>query len=236
MLTTTLAEILAHEPCDDRFAKLRNHFGVSPSEAKTHDVPFPLTLLLETNGLDDAVWVFEKVAPQRVKDEFLIRRLDTGDHSALKSLRRNPVDADWWHNCEKAILDVTALLRRRMAGEDVEQEMECDAYAAYAAAYAANAAYAAAAAALNAANAADDDAAYYAAYAATCAANAAYYAAYAAYAAANAAADDVANADANAALAALNAANAADYDADDADYDAARAATRDDLIAALNAA
>ena len=123
MLTTTLAEIRAHEPRDDRFAKLRNHFGVSPAEAKTHDVPFPLTLLLETNGLYDALWVFEKVAPQKVKDDFLIRRLETGDHSALKLLRRNRVGADWWRNCEKAILDVVALLRRRKAGEDVELEM-----------------------------------------------------------------------------------------------------------------
>jgi hypothetical protein len=118
-LTTTLAEISAHEPCHDRFAKLQNHFGVSPAD----DVAFPLTLLLETNDIWDALWVFEKVAPQKVKDDFMIRRLETGDYSAIKSLRRNPVDADWWRNCEKAILDVADLLRRRMAGEDVGFEM-----------------------------------------------------------------------------------------------------------------
>ena len=66
-------------------------------------------------------------------DLFLIRRLDDGEHSALKSLRLNPIDADWWRNCEAAIATVAGLLRRRLAGEDVVKEM----VAAYAAARAA---------------------------------------------------------------------------------------------------
>ena len=143
MLIATLAEIRKHGPCEDGFAKIRNHLGVSAHEAKTHDVPFPVALLLETNGLDDTLWVFDRVASQSMKDAFLIRRLDTGDYSALKSLRINPVDADWWRDCEAAIVRVADLLRRRIDGEDVAKEMSAanaaDA-AADAAAYAADAA------------------------------------------------------------------------------------------------
>ena len=186
MLTTTLAEIRKHGPCEDGFAKIRNHLGVSAHEAKTHDVPFPVALLLETNGLDDTLWVFDRVAPQSMKDAFLIRRLDDGDYSALKSLRLNPVDADWWRDCEAAIVRVADLLRRRIDGEDVAKEMSAAAYAARAAAYAT--AYAAAYAAARAAA----DAAYAAARAA---ADAAYAAAYATADAAYAAADAASMAD-----------------------------------------
>ena len=126
----------------------------------------------------------------KARDLFLIARLDTGEHSALKSLRKNPVDADWWKACEKAVIDVIAVLYKRVAGENVESEMGAavDAaraaraaratYAAYAAARAAYATYAAAAA--RAARAAARAAAYAAARAATNAAdatNAAYAAA-----------------------------------------------------------
>jgi hypothetical protein len=75
----------------------------------------------------------------RGRDLFLIRRLDDGEHSALKLLRLNPVDADWWRDCEAAIVRVADLLRRRLAGEDVVDEMKAAASAAYAA-YAASAA------------------------------------------------------------------------------------------------
>jgi len=140
MLTTTLSEIRKHGPCEDGFAKIRTHLGVSAADAKTHDVPFPVALLLETNGLNDTLWVFDRVAPQPMKDAFLIRRLDTGDYSALKSLRINPVDAGWWRDCEAAIVRVADLLRMRIDGEDVAKEMSAAAYAAYAARTAAYAA------------------------------------------------------------------------------------------------
>jgi hypothetical protein len=71
----------------------------------------------------------------KARDLFLIRRLDDGEYSALKSLRLNPVDADWWRNCEAAIVRVADLLRRRLAGEDVADKMAA-ARAARAAAYA----------------------------------------------------------------------------------------------------
>ena len=150
-LTTTLAEIRSHGPCPNGFKKIRDHFGVPAEDAKTHDKPFPVALLLETNDLWDALWVFGRVAPQSMKDDFLIRRLDTGEYSALKSLRENKVDAVWWHDCETAIVNVVDLLKRSKAGEDVIQEMSA---AGAAARSARSAAYAAADAAARSARAA----------------------------------------------------------------------------------
>lgn len=168
ILTTTLAEIRKHRPCADGFAKIRNHFGVSAEEAKTHAVPFPVTLLLETNDLWDALWVFGRVAPQPMIDEFLIRRLDIGEHSALKTLRGM---SGKWNAQIAAVEKVVALLRRRATGDDVTDDMRAAARAATDAAYAAYAAYAAAYAARAAARAAyTADVAARAASAAACAA------------------------------------------------------------------
>jgi hypothetical protein len=58
-ITTTLSAIRAAQPCEEGFAKIRNHLGVSPAGAKTHDKPFPVALLLETNDLDDTLWVLD---------------------------------------------------------------------------------------------------------------------------------------------------------------------------------
>lgn len=139
MTTTTLAEIRSHGPCEDGFAKIRGHLGVSPADAKTHSEPFPVALLLETNGLDDALWVTAHVAPDALT-RFLIRRLDDGDHSALKILRA--LDMDYSQKIA-AVEAVVYSLRRKLAGEDVYEEL----ITAKAAARDARAAYAARAAA-----------------------------------------------------------------------------------------
>jgi hypothetical protein len=177
-ITTTLAEIRSHGPCEDGFSKIRDHFGVSPSDAKTHSEQFPVSLLLETNGLDDCLWVTAHVAPEAVT-RFLIKRLDTGEHSALKTLRQ--LDGDFSEQIS-AVENVAGLLWRKLADENVDSELrEAASAAARAATRAAYAAYAAAAAR-----------AAYAAYAAATAddARAAYAATRAAYAAARAATDD----------------------------------------------
>jgi hypothetical protein len=174
----------------------------------------------------------------KARDLFLIARLDTGEHSALKSLKK--LYGDWTRQRE-TVERVVALLRRRIAGDDVVAEMKEAYAAAYAAGDAADGSYAA-------------DAAAYAAYAAADAARAAADGSYAAYAAAYAAADGAYAADAAAdgayaadaaraaAYAAADAARAAadgSYAAYAAAYaagDAADAATRNDLIAALQGA
>jgi hypothetical protein len=152
----------------------------------------------------------------KARDLFLIARLDTGENSALTSLRKNPVDADGWKACEKAVIDVVALLHKRVAGENVESEMGAAADATYAAARAADATYATYAAA----RAAD---ATYATYAAARAADATYAAASAAARAATYAARAAARAATYATYAAADA--AATY--------GANAAARTDLINAL---
>jgi hypothetical protein len=60
-ITTTLADIRAADPCSDGFAKIRDHLGVSPADAKEHREPFPVALLLETNDLGDTLWVLDNV-------------------------------------------------------------------------------------------------------------------------------------------------------------------------------
>lgn len=89
----------------------------------------------------------------RARDLFLIQRLDTGDHSALASLRR--LSGDWTCQIE-AVSDVVALLRRRLAGEDVRKAMT-DAWAAAEAAAQAGAVTAARAAEAGAGRAARRD-------------------------------------------------------------------------------
>lgn len=63
-ITTTLAAIRAAGPCEDGFAKIRDHLGVSPAAAKTHDEPFAVALLLETNSLADTLWVLDNVTQE----------------------------------------------------------------------------------------------------------------------------------------------------------------------------
>ena len=165
MITTSLAEIRSHGPCNYGFDKLRKYLGVTPSEAKTHSEPFPVTLVLESNDLRDALWVTAHVAPQALI-HFLIRRLDDGEYSALKTLRS--LDGKYSRQID-AVETVTALLRRHMAGQSVSDDLvhACRAAADVAGATA-RAAYAAADAAEAAACVADA-----AAYAAACAAHAA---------------------------------------------------------------
>lgn len=121
----------------------------------------------------------------KARDLFLIKRLDTGKHSALATLRS--IDGDWQQQI-KAVDAVVALLYRRAAGEDVAEEMKAaraaaraGAYSAsaasYAASYAADAAAYAASYATDAASYAASEAAAYAAKAAAYAAEAATYAA-----------------------------------------------------------
>ena len=90
-------------------------------------------------ALDVAVAVSKPFDADKARDLFMVRRLDTSEHSALKSLRMKPVDADWWRGSEAAVARVADLLKRRMAGEDVTDEL-ADARSAARAAYAAAAA------------------------------------------------------------------------------------------------
>jgi hypothetical protein len=56
--TTTMAAIRAHHPCTDGWTKLLKHTGLKPDDAET---PVPLLTILESNGLDDALWCLRAV-------------------------------------------------------------------------------------------------------------------------------------------------------------------------------
>jgi len=49
---TTLNKIRAHGPCADGWAKLLRHLGKTQAD----DEPLALTTILDSNGLDDALW------------------------------------------------------------------------------------------------------------------------------------------------------------------------------------
>jgi|GEM_PF-1596607 len=51
-ITTTLNRIREHSPCSEGWAKLLKHLG----KTKADDEPLPFSVILESNGLDDALW------------------------------------------------------------------------------------------------------------------------------------------------------------------------------------
>jgi hypothetical protein len=56
--TTTMAAIRAHRPCDAGWSKLIAHTGLNPKDDET---PVSLLTILESNGLDDALWCLRAV-------------------------------------------------------------------------------------------------------------------------------------------------------------------------------
>lgn len=56
-MKTTLNEIRKHSPCADGWSKLLRHLG----KAAPDDEPLPLRIILDSNGLDDALWCLRAV-------------------------------------------------------------------------------------------------------------------------------------------------------------------------------
>ena len=52
MITTTLNRIRAHSPCESGWCKLLAFLG----KTKADDEPLPYSVIVESNGLDDALW------------------------------------------------------------------------------------------------------------------------------------------------------------------------------------
>ena len=63
MITTTLNRIREHSPCSDGWAKLLKHLG----KTKADDDPIPFAVIVESNGLDDALWCC-RAEPQHSKE------------------------------------------------------------------------------------------------------------------------------------------------------------------------
>ena len=70
-LYTTLAIIRKHEPCTEGWKKLLKHVGKDFPENGHID----FTTILESNGLDDALWGLRAVLPEQEKDRDRLARL-----------------------------------------------------------------------------------------------------------------------------------------------------------------
>jgi hypothetical protein len=135
-MKTTLNKIRSRRPCQPGWAKLLNHLGkVAPD-----DDPLPLTTILDSNGLMDALWCLRAVDGHDRE----IRLFAVWCARQVQHLMTDQRSI--------AVLDVA---ERFAKGEATQAELAAAAYAAYAAAAAAADAYAAAAYAAYAAAAAD---------------------------------------------------------------------------------
>ena len=63
MITTTLNHIRAHSPCTEGWEKLLKHLGKTQAD----DEPLPFATILESNGLNDALWCC-RAEPQYAKE------------------------------------------------------------------------------------------------------------------------------------------------------------------------
>lgn len=141
--TITLNAIRQHSPCQDGWKKLLSHLDKTAAD----DEPFPLSVILDSNGLQDTLWCFRALGPEWSS----WARLTIAD--IVQPAMKYTTDP----RAQKA-LDVSKAFAR---GEVTEQELENARAAAYAAADAA--ARAAAYAAADGASAAARTAAYAAA-------------------------------------------------------------------------
>ena len=57
VVTTTLRQIRQHEPCADGWRTLLSSLGKTGAD----DEPLPLTTILRSNGLDDALWCLRTI-------------------------------------------------------------------------------------------------------------------------------------------------------------------------------
>lgn len=130
-MKTTLNKIRAHSPCDSGWKRLLKNLG----KTKADDEPLALTAILESNGLDDALWCLRAVEGHK-------REMRLFAVECARSVQHLMTD--------KRSLDALDVAERYANGQATQAEL--------AAAYAA-AAYAAWSAARAAARAAEDAAA-----------------------------------------------------------------------------
>ena len=176
-ITTTLKAIRRHSPCEDGWERLLKHLG----KTKADDEPLKFSTILESNGLDDALWCLRSLPEEHHPR---IRHLAADYAERVLHIYEDKYPSD--NRPRKAI----EAARKFADGEISQEELDAAVRDAAGAAY-----WAAGAAVRDAAGAARDAAraawhAARAAWHAAGAAGAAYWAAGAAYWAALAAAGD----------------------------------------------
>jgi hypothetical protein len=123
--TTTLKKIRAHQPCTDGWQKLLKHLGKTAPD----DEVITLKTVLDSNGLDDALWClrasnatefkmrcFARLAAQDVlhlwdAPEIVKQYLETGDEN-IRAAARAAADA-----AARAAADVAAWAAARAAAD-----------------------------------------------------------------------------------------------------------------------
>ena len=65
-ITTTLAKIREFSPCEDGYKKLCKNLGGVRKYGK--DTPVKFSQIVESNGLDDAVWCLQTICPEYEKE------------------------------------------------------------------------------------------------------------------------------------------------------------------------
>ncbi len=118
MLHTTFEAIRSHGFSDSGYRKLAKSLG--DIKAYGRDTPIPLTTIVKSNGIADALWCLRAVQPSneidRVLSRFLVAILSDPDHGCLSRLK--PSD-DQQRSAIGAVVD---LHKRRLEGKPVGRE------------------------------------------------------------------------------------------------------------------
>jgi len=85
MLTTTLKDIRAKLPCQDGWETLIEHLGKTSAEAKVDETPLGFDVILESNGLGDALWCL-RALPKSMDSECRLLACDFSE-SVLKYVK-----------------------------------------------------------------------------------------------------------------------------------------------------
>jgi len=152
MITTTLRQIRQHNPCKEGWRTLLTFLGKTEAD----DEPLPLTAILQSNGLDDALWCLRTLeGHDKEIIRFVLACVQEVRHLMTDQRSLNALDAVARHlesPLSKQELDV--VLAAAEAAAEAERAAAWAAWAARAAVGAAEAARAAARAAAEAARAA----------------------------------------------------------------------------------
>lgn len=107
-ITTTLNEIRRDNPCEDGWRKLLHHLG----KTKADDEPFPMSVILDSNGLDDCLWALRcrpdfsslwrlyavdcaRQVQSLMKDQRSIKALDVAERHALGHASGEELETAW---------------------------------------------------------------------------------------------------------------------------------------------